>query len=212
MKGGKGTSIHATTPRASLLRNALGNTASLSTKGSRYFEQSATIPPFTAPLQPISSGDNYTRSPKTLRCFKVWEEITTPIYANQARYGARAGQRNPRFLDAKLFNELVLTPYREAKFEPHTGPFLFEFQRHGIPSEEFCTRLDEFFRQLPVEFRYAVEIRNADLIGADYREVLRIHNVAHVYNHWSYMPSLIEQHRRIDSLTAPFTVRDCSPR
>jgi uncharacterized protein YecE (DUF72 family) len=139
-------------------------------------------------------------------CFKVWEEITIPIYANQARYGARAGQRNPRFLDAKLFNELVLTPYREAKFEPHAGPFLFEFQRHGLPSEEFCTRLDEFFRQLPVDFRYAVEIRNTDLIGADYREVLRIHNVAHVYNHWSYMPSLIEQHRRMESLTAPFTL------
>lgn len=27
-------------------------------------------------------------------------------YAIQARYGARAGQPNPRFLDAKLFNEI----------------------------------------------------------------------------------------------------------
>lgn len=25
-------------------------------------------------------------------CFKVWEEITIPSYAKQARYGARAGQ------------------------------------------------------------------------------------------------------------------------
>jgi hypothetical protein len=32
---------------------------------------------------------------------------------------ARAGQPNPRFLDAKLFNDLVLTPYREAKFKPY---------------------------------------------------------------------------------------------
>jgi len=49
-------------------------------------------------------------------CFKVWEEITIPSYAKQPRYGARAGQPNPWFLDAKLFNELVLTPFREASF------------------------------------------------------------------------------------------------
>ena len=47
-------------------------------------------------------------------CFKVWEEITIPSYAKQPRYGPRAGQANARFLDAKLFNDLVLTPYREA--------------------------------------------------------------------------------------------------
>ena len=70
-------------------------------------------------------------------CFKVWEEIRIPIYAKHARYGAKAGHPNPWFLDAKLFNELVLTPYREAKFELYTGPFLFEFQRHGMSNEEF---------------------------------------------------------------------------
>jgi uncharacterized protein YecE (DUF72 family) len=86
-------------------------------------------------------------------CFKVWEEITIPTYAKQPRYGSRAGQPNPRFLDAKLFNELVLTPYRDAQFGPHTGPFLFEFQRHGMVADEFFTRLDGFFRQLPKDFR-----------------------------------------------------------
>ncbi len=42
-------------------------------------------------------------------CFKVWEKITIPTYGTQPRYGARAGQPNPRFLDAKLFKGLVLT-------------------------------------------------------------------------------------------------------
>jgi uncharacterized protein YecE (DUF72 family) len=139
-------------------------------------------------------------------CFKVWEEITIPSYAKQPRYGARAGQPNPRFLDAELFNGLVLAPYREAKFEPHAGPFLFEFQHHGMPTEEFCSRLDGFFGQLPKDFRYAVEIRNAGLLGAEYHGVLTSHNVAHVYNHWSYMPTLAEQHTRMGTFTAPFTV------
>jgi uncharacterized protein YecE (DUF72 family) len=139
-------------------------------------------------------------------CFKVWEEITIPSYAKQPRYGVKAGQPNARFLDAQLFKDLVLTPYREAKFEPHTGPFIFEFQRHGISTEEFVGKLDGFFRQLPKDFRYAVEIRNAGLLGADYHKVLETHGVAHVYNHWSYMPPLAEQHTRMQGFTAVFTV------
>jgi uncharacterized protein YecE (DUF72 family) len=139
-------------------------------------------------------------------CCKVWEEITIPSYAQQARYGVRAGQPNPRFLDAKLFNDLVLTPYREARFEPHAGPFLFEFQRHGMSAEEFVGKLDGFFGQLPKDFHYAVEIRNAGLLSPLYQDMLARHGVAHVYNHWSYMPPLLDQHQRMGAFTAPFTV------
>lgn len=139
-------------------------------------------------------------------CFKVWEEITIPSYANHARYGPRTGQPNPRFLDAKLFNELVLAPYREAQFEPHAGRFLFEFQRHGMSLGEFCIRLDGFLGQLPKDFRYAIEIRNPGLLGPAYHKVLETHGVAHVCNHWSSMPALADQHTRLGSFTAPFTV------
>jgi uncharacterized protein YecE (DUF72 family) len=82
----------------------------------------------------------------------------------------------------------------------------FEFHRHGISGEEFCSRLDGFFVQLPKDLRYAVEIRNAGLLGADYHKVLETHSVAHVYNHWSYMPPLAEQHKRMETFTASFTV------
>lgn len=140
-------------------------------------------------------------------CFKVWEEITIPTYAKHVRYGTKAGQPNPRFLDATLFQELVLTPHRESKFEPHMGPLVFEFQRHGLGTDEFCARLDRFFGQLPNDFRYAVELRNAGLLGPEYWKVLEHHGVTHVYNHWSYMPPLREQHRRMqERFTAPFTV------
>jgi len=36
--------------------------------------------------------------------------------------------------------------------------------------------------------------------------VLETHGVAHVYNHWSYIPSLAEPHTRMGRFTAPFTV------
>ena len=75
-----------------------------------------------------------------------------------------------------------------------------------MSSEEFCTGLDGFFARLPKDFRYAVEIRNAGLLGPQYQEVLRRHGVAHVYNHWSFMPSLAEQHQRMGAFTAPFCV------
>ena len=67
--------------------------------------------------------------------------------------------------------------------------------------------MDTFFSQLPKDFRYAVEIRNAGLLGPDYRKVLANHGVAHVYNHWSYMPSLRGQHQWMEErFTAPSTV------
>lgn len=123
-----------------------------------------------------------------------------------ARYGGRAGQPNPRFLDAGTFIDLVLVPYREAKFQPHTGPFLFEFQRHGLPADDFLSRLDTFLAALPKDFPYAIETRNPGLLGDRYAQPLEKPGVAHVYNHWSYMPSLAEQHQRMGSFTAPFTV------
>ena len=87
------------------------------------------------------------------------------------------------------------------------GPFIFEFQRYGLTSQEFCARFDRFFSDIPQDLDYAVEIRNVELHGPEYRKVLETHGVAHVYNHWSYMPPLADQHRRLqERFTAPFTV------
>lgn len=139
-------------------------------------------------------------------CSKVWEEITIPVYAKHPRYGPHAGQRNPKFLDPKTFIDFVLKPYRDANFQPHAGPFIFEFQRHGLPADEFLSRLDDFLGALPNEFRYSVELRNAGLLGERYGQVLKRHGVAHVYNHWCFMPGLAEQHQRMQEFTASFTV------
>lgn len=75
-----------------------------------------------------------------------------------------------------------------------------------MPASEFIGRLDTFFGQLPKDFAYATEIRNAELLGKDYRDMLARHAVAHVYNHWSSMPALAEQYARMEGFTAPFTV------
>lgn len=74
-----------------------------------------------------------------------------------------------------------------------------------LPSE-FVGKLDAFFGQLPRDFSYAVEIRNAGLLGPLYGDMVASHGVAHVYNHWSFMPSLHEQHQKMNAFTAPFAV------
>ena len=139
-------------------------------------------------------------------CCKVWEEITIPVYAKHARYGIRAGQPNPNFPNAEAFINLVLQLYRDANFQKHAGPFLFEFQRHGLPADEFFSRLDAFFGALPKDFSYSIELRNPGLLGERYARLLEKHRVAHVYNHWCFMPGLAEQHQRLGAFTAPFTV------
>jgi uncharacterized protein YecE (DUF72 family) len=193
--------------KSTFARECLGEYCQYQYQGKPLFRTVGNDSTFYRPPTTNQLRHYLTQIPEDFQmCFKVWEEITISTYAKHARYGMRAGQPNPRFLDAKLFNDLVLTPYREAKFEPHTGPFLFEFQRHRLSTDEFCTRLDQFFLKLPREFRYAVEIRNPDLLGFDYLRVLTIHGVAHVYNHWSYMPSILEQHRLMQGFTGTFTV------
>lgn len=193
--------------KTSFTRECLGEFCQYLYNGQPLFRTVGNDSTFYRPPSANQLSRYLTQIPEDFEmCFKVWEELTIPTYAKHARYGIRAGQTNPNFLNASAFNKLVLQPYRDAQFGPHTGPFLFEFQRHGMPAEEFYARLDAFFALLPRDFRYAVEIRNAGLLGPVYQEILSRHGVGHVYNHWSYMPSLAEQHQRMGAFTAPFTV------
>jgi len=139
-------------------------------------------------------------------CSKVWEDITIPAYANLPRYGIKAGKPNPRFLDAGAFCDLVLGPAQEGLGQK-LGPFIFEFQRWGIEPAALLDKLDQFLGLLPDGPQYATEIRNPALLGSRYRDILHAHGVAHVYNHWSYMPPLTEQHRLLEqTFPAPHMV------
>jgi uncharacterized protein YecE (DUF72 family) len=122
--------------------------------------------------------------------FKVPEEITVPIWPTHARYGERGGLANPGFLDATMFERLfldALVPYRD-----RVAVLIFEFGTfpRAVYEEggEFVEDLDGFLARLPREWRYAVEIRNAEFLTPEYLGVLRAHEVAHVLNAWTRMP------------------------
>ncbi len=139
---------------------------------------------------------------------KVPDEITVKMFPAQPRYGARAGQANPTFLDAMLFRNAfldLLGPYRE-----QVAVLIFEFGTFGKQIyqnvHEFVAQLDPFLGSLPVNFRYAVEVRNQEFLAPEYFACLRNHGVAHVFNAWTRMPEIAGQMQLPEVFTADFTV------
>lgn len=139
---------------------------------------------------------------------KVWDRLTVHTFA-KARDHAKAGQQNPDFLNAELFLSDVWTPLTR-HFAEHTGPLVFEFQaiarEDKVTPQHFADRLDAFFSRLPVEGRYAVEVRNPEFLTPAYFAVLREHDVAHVFSSWTRMPSIGMQLELPGALTAGFLV------
>lgn len=140
--------------------------------------------------------------------FKVPEQITCKIFPTHARYGAQAGMENPTFLDARLFLDAFLRPL--IPYHANTGVLIFEFgtfAKSCFPAvEHFLEQLDPFLGDLPPEFRYGVEIRNAEFLTQQYLDCLRSHRVAHVFNAWTRMPELPAQLATPNSVTADFLV------
>ncbi len=127
--------------------------------------------------------------------FKVTDEITARTFPNLPRHGSRAGQRNPRFLDAELFRAAFLSSCE--RHREKIGLLIFEFS-HFHPRDfgrgrEFVELLDAFLSQLPRGWQYGVEVRNRSLLNPDYFQMLAGHGVAHVMNNWTHMPPVAEQ-------------------
>jgi uncharacterized protein YecE (DUF72 family) len=118
----------------------------------------------------------FASAPATLQyALKVPEDITVKMFPGHARYGPRAGQINESFLNAALFDSgflELLRPYRR-----QVAVLIFEFggfsKRTYEQVGEFVAELDPFLAALPLDFRYAVETRNEEFLGAEYFTVAR---------------------------------------
>ena len=154
---------------------------------------------------------SYARAlPSAFPCVsKVWERITAKRLGQDAPQPGLAGMRNPDFLNATLFKDSVLGPYSRV-FRDHAGCFVFEFQAmrgKDLPDPlQWADQLDDFLKELPRDFRYAVELRNPELLTGVHGEVLKRHGVAHVFNSWTEMPAIGEQVELAWTFSANFTV------
>jgi uncharacterized protein YecE (DUF72 family) len=164
---------------------------------------------YEPPAEPVLAA--YARAlPPGFPCVsKVWDRITARRFNQDARWGNLAGQRNPDFLNADLFKDAVLAPYARA-FRDHAGAFVFEFQAmqgKDLPEPAaWAAELDAFLGWLPGDFRYAVELRNPELLTDAHGTVLARHGVAHVFNSWTGMPTIGEQLELPWTFAAGFTV------
>ena len=137
--------------------------------------------------------------------FKVTDTVTIKRFPNLDRFGVKAGQANPDFLNADLFTTAFLKPCEAIR--PQVGVLMFEFSKfyatdyqHG---RDFVADLDRFLGALPAGWPYAVEMRNQHWLAPDYFQCLARHQVAHVFNNWSDMPPVNEQMALPGSRTNP---------
>jgi uncharacterized protein YecE (DUF72 family) len=135
---------------------------------------------------------------------KVTDEITVKRFPNLPRFGRRAGEVNPNFLNAGLFVANFLAPF--ASYQSQVGLLMFEFSRFYAADfargRDFVEALSGFLSQLPKGWHYGVEIRNPNFLQPDYFAALREHNVSHVFNSWDAMPSVGEQMAMAGSRTS----------
>jgi uncharacterized protein YecE (DUF72 family) len=89
------------------------------------------------------------------------------------------------------------------------GPLLLQFPYFNSSAfqsgVQFLSRLKAFFKKLPKDKKFAIEIRNKWWIKPQFLDVLREHNVAFVLQDQSWMPRPAELFEKCDPVTADFT-------
>ncbi len=127
--------------------------------------------------------------------FKVTDSITIKKFPNMARFGAKAGQSNPNYLNPELFESAFLKPCETIRSK--IGVLMFEFSRFW-PSDyahgrDFIDDLNKFLNDVPMDWPYAIELRNHKWLTPEYFDCLNRHGITHVFNSWDAMPSVAEQ-------------------
>lgn len=136
---------------------------------------------------------------------KVWCDVAAPWFPRQPRYGARAGERNVRFLDPSLFEESMGAAFTRA-FGARRVPFVLEIPPSPIELVPFTRRLERFLGALADAHAFAVELRNVSLLAPRYFDVLRAYGATHVLNQWERMPEIDAQLARAMPLHGGITV------
>ncbi len=138
---------------------------------------------------------------------KAPERLTTARFSRHARYGALAGEPNPEFLSLDLALQEWIEPARQG-LGRKLGCLLLQFpptSAHvvGGPSG-FAVALHRLLEQLPEGLPLAVEIRNRELFGQAYLQVLERLGVSHSLVVHPSMPPIAQQFAAVGA--QPLTV------
>lgn len=139
---------------------------------------------------------------------KAHEECVVQRFPEHARYGRRRGETNARFLDAAYASDAVVAPLVEG-LGSKLGGLLFQFPPQDARDPRgFAQKLGRFLSALPRGPRYAVELRNPELLVPAYASALEESGAIHCHNLWTAMPPLLAQAKRIPpSARRPLLIR-----
>lgn len=140
---------------------------------------------------------------------KAHEDCTLSRFPNHPRYGARREHPNPLFLDAAYAADIVVAPFVEG-LGTRAGVLLFQFAPQPIGQlggvGRFADALHAFLSALPRGPRYAVELRNTQLLAPSVADALHDVGAVPALSAWSGLPPVEEQARRLRAHEAPLRV------
>jgi uncharacterized protein YecE (DUF72 family) len=106
---------------------------------------------------------------------------------------------NETYLDPVIFTERFYTPAVELLGSKIRG-FVFEQEYHRqqerIPVPEMASCLDQFFKTIPEDDRYHLELRTESYLQESVLAVMEKYGVGQVLSHWTWLPPLEKQFQK----------------
>jgi uncharacterized protein YecE (DUF72 family) len=120
----------------------------------------------------------------------------------------RATERNPGFLDARWAIDRFVAPALEG-LGAKAGPLVFQLsplpREYALDPSRFAARIHGFLAAIRAEAPHAllaVEVRNAEVVGAPLAQALRDAGARYCFGVHARMPTIAEQAQRMDALPA----------
>jgi uncharacterized protein YecE (DUF72 family) len=122
-------------------------------------------------------------------------KVPQMVFAQKIRKGDKY-VANEEFLNLDVFINQFYKPANDLLCSSLTG-FIFEqeYQRKDerLPVVKMASALDAFFKAIPPDTRYHIELRTEFYLMKPVFEVLEKHGVGQVLSHWTWLPTLKKQ-------------------
>ncbi len=117
------------------------------------------------------------------------------ISAKRLRRGGKFIE-NETYLNPEIFINQFYKPAVEILGSNLKG-FIFEQEyqpkKERVEAEEMAKSLDAFFKAIPKDKRYHIELRTEAYLSEPVFDILEKHGVGLVYSHWTWLPPLSKQ-------------------
>ena len=156
---------------------------------------------FYAPIAASDFAEYAAAVPEGFRFLvKAHADLTTPGGLHRPAGGrGRGAPSADRFLDAAYATDAVVGPAVEGLGD-RLGVLLFQFPPLRLPPRELAAlpeRMGAFLQALPAGVPYAVEVRNAALLGVPWASALREGGATHCYTVHPQMPGVLAQREQL---------------